>query len=716
MTGKIASAIHALKVKFDRELYVAPIAILLLFVGLTSFSITSTINSFRDQVKWEHIGICETLSITFGYYASKGDLVILQRAIDAISEQDKRIFRLSFIGKKSDGKYYHLTSSWPSRIGTLAHQEDLDVIRNGTPIILEEMKKGKSYYDFTYPIRDDDGIIIGSLGYTAINKLPFNWLHIGLYFSLSVVLFIAMLFYFIRRAKSMAQLLNESKEAEKVLKNSEENLRITLNSIGDAVITTNVEGIITNLNPVAEGLTGWSFTEAEKKPLTDIFQIINEETNEIVQNPVKLVIEARKPVELSNASKLIAKNGNEYLITDSGAPIFDLEGNITGIVVVFRDVTEKHKIEQERLNISKLEAIGLLAGGIAHDFNNLLTGLFGNIELAKKFLSTGHKSQKYIESAERSMEMATSLTKQLLTFSKGGDPMKESLFIGETIIEMAEFSLRGSNVKLQKDVASDLWPVEVDKGQLNQVISNLTINAQQAMPSGGTISISATNIEIEKDRYVQITVHDEGEGIPSQLLEKIFDPYFTTKEKGHGLGLASVYSIVHKHNGLIMVDSIVGQGTDFTVRLLAIDDQCTRALEATKEIKYMPTPARILIMDDEEVILEVLGEILTTFGHKADFATDGKEAITKYKISYEEGNPYDLVITDLTVPGGMGGEAAAEGIAKIDSEAKVIVSSGYSNSPVMANYQAYGFKARVQKPYNIDELKKAITLVLKGST
>ncbi|MFQ5448334.1 MAG: PAS domain S-box protein, partial [Saprospiraceae bacterium] len=333
--------------------------------------------------------------------------------------------------------------------------------------------------------------------------------------------------------------ITERKQAEEALKESEENLRITLNSIGDAVITTDTNGKVTGMNPVAETLTGWKQKEALGKPLTDVFCIINDQTREPVENPVEKVLKAGKVVGLANHTVLVSKEGAEYQIADSGAPIQNATGRITGVVLVFRDVTEQLRAEQELLKVEKLESVGVLAGGIAHDFNNLLTGLLGNIEMAKMFLSADHKSYQYLESAGRSMESATNLTKQLLTFAKGGDPIKETIAIGEVITETARFSLRGSNVKLQSNIAPNLWLVDADKGQLSQVISNLVINAQQAMPAGGTITIAAENVGTSEGRYVKFTVQDEGVGIAAQYLDKIFDPYFTTKQKGNGLGLAS---------------------------------------------------------------------------------------------------------------------------------------------------------------------------------
>jgi CheY-like chemotaxis protein len=336
--------------------------------------------------------------------------------------------------------------------------------------------------------------------------------------------------------------------------------------------------------------------------------------------------------------------------------------------------------------------------------------------MAKRNLLDEHKSYKYLEAAGLSMERATGLTQQLLTFAKGGDPIKETLSLGSVITETATFSLRGSNAKLQFDIDPTLWLVAADKGQLSQVISNLVINAQQAMPDGGIITINAENIEGPEGKKVQITVKDQGVGIAPQYLDKVFDPYFSTKQQGSGLGLASCYSIINKHNGTIVAESELNRGTIFTITLPAVEEQKEVLVTVAADVAITDrdtASARILVLDDEDLILQVSGAMLEDMGHLVDYAVDGEEAVQKYRSAHEEGHEYNIVICDLTIPGGMGGQEAAQEILKLNPLAKVIVSSGYATDPVIANYVEYGFSGRVTKPFLFAELEKVIQRTLE---
>ncbi len=375
---------------------------------------------------------------------------------------------------------------------------------------------------------------------------------------------------------------------------------------------------------------------------------------------------------------------------------------------------EQKKSEKEQETVRRMEAVGLLAGGIAHDFNNLLTGIFGNISLARLHLTRPQvalkKALNNLEKAERSADQARNLTQQLLTFAKGGSPVKELTKIAPIIHETANFSSSGSNVRLSFDIAEDLRTLEVDKGQFCQIINNLTINADQAMPEGGTLTIKAKNLaHKEIGNAVSISFSDEGIGIPDEHLEKIFDPYFTTKQQGSGLGLTTIHSIVRQHGGQLSVTSEVGKGTEFNIFLPATDLQIDKEKET---MDLIPGSGRILIMDDEEIVLEVCIDLLTDLGYEVTSTIDGTAMLAEYKAAIKHEKPYDLVIMDLTIPGGMGGKEAISQLLGINPKAKAIVCSGYSNDQVMANYKNYGFMANCAKPFQFAILSRTIKDVL----
>jgi len=405
--------------------------------------------------------------------------------------------------------------------------------------------------------------------------------------------------------------------------------------------------------------------------------------------------------------------------------ILNNEGIPESLMVISRDITEMKKAEGELQKMQKLQSVGTLAGGIAHDFNNILTGVFGNISLAKLNTSKDHKNYRYLSQAEKSMYRATQLTKQLLTFAKGGSLIKENVKISELINEVVKFDLSGSNVKPIFKEADDLWNSEIDKGQISQVFSNLTINANQATPNGGYLYITMGNIRflrdneilgLEKGPYIKIIFQDEGIGIDEKYCKSIFDPYFTTKQAGHGLGLATSYSIIKKHKGDINVESELGTGTKFIVYLPAIE------LNYSKEINNPSVntdigkvaKASVLIMDDEEMICKLATEMIQELGHSVKSTMDGEETISVYKESIKKNEPFDIVIMDLTIPGGMGGKETIAHILKINPNAKVIVSSGYSSGAEIANYLKYGFKEILEKPYTMENLKATLDSVLKS--
>ncbi|HEY3308558.1 MAG TPA: PAS domain S-box protein [Desulfuromonadaceae bacterium] len=760
-------------------------------------------------------------------------------------------------------------------------------------------------------------------------------------------------------------------QVEATLRASEESLATTFSSIGDAAIATDEKGRVVRMNRVAEQFTGWLEEEAKGRPLDEIFRIINEYTRAPVENPVDKVLATGLIVGLANHTALIARDGSEMPIADSGAPIVDRKtGAVTGVVLVFRDVsaeraaeealksseqllrsvidsapfgahrfeldaedrliftganamadkvlgldhsrlcgkeiveafpklketlipfkfkevahsgeryetelfeyayehitvayeisavqigeqrmvaffrdvTEKRKAEEalrqsekkfskafhtnptwmtistldtgcyldanetflrecgytreevightstelgiwpdekerfaimetirlggvirnhevkrrtkdgriltvlwsadlmeldgeqsiisaslnitdrirletESIKAQKLESLGILAGGIAHDFNNLLTGILGNVSLAKQLIVDNEKAIKRLEACELASLRAGDLTNQLLTFARGGEPVKKITMLPRLIMDSANFALRGSNVRCSFNFPQDIWQVEVDEGQFSQVINNLVINADQAMPEGGEIVITAANVVIqaqdglplEEGPYVRIMVKDQGSGIDPAIITRLFDPYFTTKSKGSGLGLASVYSIVNRHNGYVTVDSHPGEGATFAMYLLATV-ALNRVIEEIKTAELsIRLSGKVLVMDDEEIIRDVATEILSHFGFDVTVCDEGNEAFELYKSAHEKNIPFDLVILDLTVPGAMGGKQAIKKLLEFNPGVKAIVSSGYSNDPIIANFSEFGFSAAVAKPFRQNDLYSAICNVL----
>ncbi|MCD4652090.1 MAG: cache domain-containing protein [Candidatus Cloacimonetes bacterium] len=528
---------------------------------------------------------------------------------------------------------------------------------------------------------------------------------------------------FDQMAEYANKMLHDKINAQKDLLDEKELLFVTIRSIGDGVITTDTSGRVELMNTVAEQLTGWKQVNASGKMLSEIFNIINEKSRELIAHPVDRVLAEGNIVGLANHTILISKDGAEYNIADSAAPIRDMQSNIRGVVLVFRDVTEQLKTAEELLKSKKLESVGILAGGIAHDFNNILTGLFGNIELAKLELSHNHKAYPHIETANHALERATHLTKQLLTFARGGDPIIEVVNLKLVVQTLITFNLSGSNVKAHIRLPDDLWQVKAEKGQISQVIANLLINAKQAMPDGGNLHIEAENVEDLMEStarhlsgdFVKFSLRDNGVGISAKHIARIFDPYFTTKQTGSGLGLATVHSIITQHNGHISVTSKPDIGTTFTIFLPAdkSSEKSTDSIQSDCTEKPTSILGRVLVMDDEEIVRDVSTAMLQKCGYIVDFAVCGKEAIEKYISAEKSGNSYDIVIMDLTIPGGMGGKETVKKLLAIDSKTKVIVSSGYSTDSVLANFSDYGFMGRIVKPFQMKTLKAEMQRVME---
>ncbi|MDO8142469.1 MAG: response regulator [Candidatus Brocadiales bacterium] len=514
------------------------------------------------------------------------------------------------------------------------------------------------------------------------------------------------------------QLLNEQLEERviertKQLRASEANFRALADNASDGiVINVGSGGNVVYANRRIADMTGFAVEELLNTSIKDYT------APDKFPNDIKLYRQMMEGMPYLNQHEtaIVHKNGNVIPVEITASKT--LWHNQPAIIVIIRDITERRKREEGLIRTDKLESLSILAGGIAHDFNNLLAGIVGNISVARSLVNTEDKIYTLLADLEKASLKAKNLTLQLLTFAKGGAPIKQTASIAGFIRDSAAFALSGSNVKCDFSIAEDLWPVEVDAGQMTQVIHNLIINAKQAMHKGGTIKVSAentavnaeNNLPIKEGKYIKITIQDTGVGISEKHISKIFDPYFTTKEGGSGLGLATSYSIIKNHGGFIAVESTVGIGTTFTVHLPASQKEFMPKKDVEEQL--IPGKGRILVMDDEAFVRDVAGRMLTKLGYEVDFAKNGAEAIGLYKKSKDSGQPFDAVIIDLTIPGGMGGKETIQKLLEIDPDVKAIVSSGYSDDAIMSDYRKYKFSGVIAKPYRIEELSKTVYQVI----
>ena len=510
---------------------------------------------------------------------------------------------------------------------------------------------------------------------------------------------------------SIGEDITERRRTEQALRDSEDRLRLILERMQAGVMLVDRDThYIVDVNPVALEMVGAVkgqvigadarrfFEECKTSGKSNTRQM---ERIDHVEQTLRRIDGVVIPV-LRTVVPLVL-NGRDYLLEN------------------FVNLTDRKRLEEQQARAEKLESIGVLAGGIAHDFNNLLTGILGNISAAKLDMAPETKVHKRLDEAERASVRAKRLTQQLLTLASGGAPVKKITSLTELIRDAANFALRGSNVRCELSLAQDLWLAEVDEGQIAQVLHNLIINADHAMPEGGVIQVKAENFEyvagsglsLPEGSYLRISVIDHGIGIAEEHVPKIFDPYFTTKHKGSGLGLATSYSITKNHGGTMTVVSKLGKGTTFHIYIPATPAEAQQ--QHPVGLAFRTGTGRILVMDDEEIIRALTHDILTTLGYDVEVTAEGRDAVEIYKKARESGRPFDVVIMDLTIPGGLGGKEAIQEILKIDPGVKGIVSSGYSDDPVMADYKRYGFAAVVAKPYGIRELSEVVHDVITKS-
>jgi signal transduction histidine kinase len=416
---------------------------------------------------------------------------------------------------------------------------------------------------------------------------------------------------------------------------------------------------------------------------------------------------------------MLHKDGRTRIVVNMVVSITTYEGR-PATAGTITNITDRRKLEVELLRSQKIESVGILAGGIAHDFNNLLTSILGGLSLVKvgRVQDGDVEGEQILLESINATRRAKELTRQLLTFSKGGKPVKQVLEFETLLAESVRFALRGSDSTYKLSIVDDLRNIEADEGQITQVINNLVINADQSMPEGGVIEVVAYNITFSGDSgislpagdYVTFCITDSGVGISEEFLEKIFDPYFTSKQKGSGLGLATTYSIVKNHDGLVTVESKLGKGSTFKVYLPASGKPVARKDGCKGVIKGR---GRILVMDDEDVVRNVFGRMLKKLGYDVDFAVNGEEAISLFKAARKNGNAFDAIITDLTIPGGMGGAKVVEILREVEPGLKAIATSGYSSDPIMGNYRDYGFSGVIQKPFELEGLSQIVGSVIK---
>jgi PAS domain S-box-containing protein len=516
------------------------------------------------------------------------------------------------------------------------------------------------------------------------------------------------------------------RRAEAELASEKERLAATLSSIAEGVITADHAGRIVMMNPVAERATGWPLANAQGYALFSVFQIFDRTTRTPLPNPAADILgDARTGAASVHRVLLSSRSGGEILIDASAAPIQDSAGQVVGAVLVFRDVTESTRTEEQLHKTQKLEAVGVLAGGIAHDFNNLLTGIFGNINMARTTMTADAPAASWLDEAAAVLEDARGLTRQLLTFSAGGRPATEPHAIGEILRRSARFVLSGSRVSADLNIPDDLWPCDIDPLQIRQAVDNIVLNARQAMPDGGHVRIGACNTEVATGaaprlcvgRYVEIVIADDGPGIPTNIQGKVFDPFFSTRPNGNGLGLASVHSILTQHGGTVDLESAPGAGTSFRLRLPASDAAPRRRSEHTGHLEPAPVTqaaTRVLVMDDHPEILRFMRAVLERKGCAVDLAADSHEALALFRRARADGRPYGLAILDLTIAGGPGGVETAAELKAIDPTLRAIASSGYSNDDIMAEPEKFGFVGTLPKPYTLEELVAAVESALRG--
>jgi PAS domain S-box-containing protein len=520
--------------------------------------------------------------------------------------------------------------------------------------------------------------------------------------------------------------LMQARQSEQALADENERLGVMLRSIGDGVIASDLDGTILLINNAAEALTGWRRDEALGQPLTSVFRNVDPDTRKRCVISIPDLLESADASGARRSTVLVARDLTERPIEECAAPLCDGGGRAIGVMLAFRDISDTLRVQEERARADRLASLGLLAGGIAHDFNNILMSIMGNISMARATMPQAAAAATALAEAEHACVRARQITWQLLTFSKGGVPVKKTVTIARILEEAASLALRGSNVTWEFDLPQDLWTLEADDAQLVQVFTNLLINAQQSMPNGGGVSIRGENVfelmgrsqhalRVEAGPYVRVSITDQGIGIPKEHLPRIFDPYFSTKHHGSGLGLATTYSIVKNHGGLISVESQPGRGTTMDVRLPASAITEHRQADALVVSAGKGRP-RVLVMDDEASVRTLAANMLEFLGYDTEIVDNGSAAVERFKRAVGNNRPFDAVMLDLVVPGELGARETINQLNRIDPAVRAIVVSGYAQDAAIASYRDCGFAAAMNKPYTLQELRATLETVITSQT
>jgi PAS domain S-box-containing protein len=525
-----------------------------------------------------------------------------------------------------------------------------------------------------------------------------------------------------RLHRQAVEALLQARRAEQALAAEKERLAVTLRSIADGIIATDLDGTVLSLNRAAETLTGWTQQQAAGQTLATVFRNFDLESREPCDNSIAMLEQRARTPGAGRCTLLVGRDLAEHPIEESTAVVCDADGRAIGMVLAFRDIKDALRIQEERAKAARLSSLGHLAGGIAHDFNDVLMAITGNVSIARATIPAVEPAASALAEAEHACVRARQLTWRLLTFSKGGIPHKQTIGLAHLLRDAATRVLRGSSVTCSFDCPPDLWNVVADAGQLVEVFGNLIVNAQQAMPHGGAISITAENVceltarteytlRIPPGRYVRVSVADKGIGIPKENLGRIFDPYFTTKQRGSGLGLATTHSIVKNHGGFVAVESELGMGTTVHLMLPAAGAHVAAACA-------MPTSTsrraghRVLVMDDEEPVRRLTMNMLKFLGYETEVVDSGNAAVERFADALQSGAPFDVVMLDLLVPGGPGAREALNRLTVIDPSVKAILMSGDSPDSLISEFRRYGFHAAIDKPFTLQELSATLELVV----